>query len=281
MTLEALEAGAYRDIVRRALAEDLGWGDATTQAVIAPETRATGTLIMRSTAVVAGLDVALEPFRQLDPGVVTTSLRHDGELCGPGDALAEVTGLAAPLLTAERTALNFLCHLSGVATLTRRCVEASRGRLQIADTRKTLPLLRPLQKYAVRVGGGVNGRFSLDEGLILKANHLRVAGGVREAVARARAAGAELPIQVEAATLGEVDEALLAGAAVILFTGTSVDEVRSVVARCAGLARVEITTAGAPESIEALAAAGADFVSIGALTDSAVPADITLELRRV
>ena len=279
--MESLEPGLCRDIVRRALAEDLGWGDVTTQAAIPPETRATGVLVARSSVVVAGLDAALEAFRQLDPTVTMTADRHDGDLCGPDDRLATVSGLAAPLLTAERTALNFLRHLSGVATLTRQFVDASAGRIQIADTRKTLPLLRALQKYAVRAGGGVNGRLTLDEGVILKANHLHIAGGVRTAVERVRAAHTDLPVQVEIASAIEAIEALDGGAAVIICGASRLDLVREAVRLCAGRARVEVSGTISLDQIAELAATGADFVSIGLLTESASAADITFDLRPV
>ena len=164
------------------------------------------------------------------------------------------------MLTAERTALNFLRQLSGVASVTRWCVEAGGGTLRIADTRKTMPLLRALQKYAVRVGGGVNGRQSLDEGIVIKANHARVGGGLAASVARARAAKPDTPVQVEAATVEEVREAVAAGAAVIVFTGSSASDLRHVVRECAGRARVEVSGQVPIERLAELAAAGADIV---------------------
>lgn len=190
-----------------------------------------------------------------------------------------LNGLAAPMLTAERTALNIVRHLSGVATLTRRFVDAAGGRVVIADTRKTLPLLRPLQKYAVRVGGGENGRLALDEGLILKASHIRFAGGIDAAVKRARASGPDTPVQVEVSTSAQAAEALAAGAAVLLFTGASSEELRHVMQQCRGRARIEVSGQISLERVAELASDGADFVSIGALTDSAPAADMTFELR--
>ena len=275
----ALDPGLYRELVRRALAEDMGWGDATTLAVVPPEVCATGTLTARADVVLAGLDVAVEAFRQLDPAVVVAARRHDGDLCGPAELIAEITGLAAPMLTAERTALNFLRHLSGVASVTRWLTQAGGGGLRIADTRKTLPLLRALQKYAVRVGGGSNSRLALDEGLVIKANHVRVAGGLRLAVQRARAARPDTPIEVETATLAEVDEALAAGASVLLFTGSSIDDLRYAVRLCAGRARVVVSGPIPVESVATLASAGAAVVSMGSITESAPAADISFELR--
>jgi len=276
---EPLEIGVFRDFVRRSLAEDLSWGDSTTQAVVPPEARAEGALVMRAAGVVAGLDVALEAFRQLDPTVTVAADRHDGDRCAAGDRLAVVTGLAAPMLTAERTALNIVRHLSGIATLTRAYVDAAGGRAVIADTRKTLPLLRTLQKYAVRTGGGENGRFALDEGVILKASHIRLAGGITAAVRRASAAHPDTPIQVEAGNAAEAEEAVAAGAGVILFTGTSTDDAAAVVRLCRGRTRLEASGRIDLDRLAALVAAGVDFVSIGALTDSAPAADIDFDVR--
>jgi nicotinate-nucleotide pyrophosphorylase (carboxylating) len=279
VTIEPLEPGVGRDFVRRSLAEDLGWGDATVQAVIPPDAVGQGVLLARAASVVAGLDLALEAFRQLDPSMCVRSQRAEGEWCQAGDELAVITGLAAPMLTAERTALNIVRHLSGIATVTRRYVEAANGRVVIADTRKTLPLLRPIQKYAVRVGGGENGRLALDEGVILKASHIRFAGGIKAAVTRARTAGTQTPVQVEISTVDQAIEALDAGAGVLLFTGSSGDELRDVVRRSRGRARVEVSGQIPIERLSQLASDGADFVSIGSLTDSAPASDFTFELR--
>jgi nicotinate-nucleotide pyrophosphorylase (carboxylating) len=274
-----LDPGLYREVVRRALAEDLGWGDVTSQAVVPPGARATGTLVARAEVVVAGLDVALEAFRQLDPAVTVEARKRDGDVCRPGETMASVTGLAAPMLTAERTALNFVRHLSGVASVTRRCVEDGGGTLRIADTRKTLPLLRVLQKYAVRVGGGISTRQSLDEAIVIKANHAQVGGGVGASVSRVRAARPDSPVHVEAGTIEDVEEAVQAGAAVILFTGSSPAEVQQVLRRCVGRARVIVAGQIPIDRLAAFASAGADVVSIGSITDSAPAADITFELR--
>jgi len=279
VTAGTLDAGDYREVVRRALAEDLGWGDATTEAVVPPGARATGVFLPRAEIVLAGLDVALEAFRQLDPAVAVETFRFDGDVCRPGEPIAAVTGLAAPMLTAERTALNFLRHLSGVASVTRWHVDACGGALRIADTRKTLPLLRVLQKYAVRVGGGISTRQSLDDGLVVKANHARVGGGLGASVARARAARPDVPVHAEAAGAEDADEAIAAGAAVIVFTGTSPAELRQVVRQCTGRARVVVAGQVPFDRLAALASAGADVVASGSITDSAPAADITFELR--
>jgi nicotinate-nucleotide pyrophosphorylase (carboxylating) len=274
-----LDPALYREVVRRALAEDLGWGDLTSAAALPEGARARGVFVARAKVVLAGLDVALEAFRQLDPAVAIEAYRQDGDLCRAGEPIAAVAGLAAPMLTAEQTALNFLRHLSGVASVTRWCVEAGGGAWRVADTRKTLPLLRALQKHAVRVGGGVNARQSLDEGIVIKANHARAGGGLGATVARARAARPETPVHAEAATTEEAAEALDAGAGVIVFTGSSPADLQHVLRQCAGRARVTVSGQVPFESLAAFASAGVDAVSIGAITDSAPAADITFELR--
>ena len=199
--LEPLDAGLYREIVRRALAEDFGWGDVTTETIIERNQTAHGVILAKSPCVVAGLDIASEAFRQMDPGVVVTFKRRDGERCDPGVVVAEYQGHAAAMLTAERTALNFLQRLSGIATLTRQFVDAAAGRITVLDTRKTTPLLRALEKYAVRAGGARNHRSGLDDGILIKDNHIRLAGDVGQAVTRMRKANREMPTEVEAQTL--------------------------------------------------------------------------------
>ena len=211
-----LDPRDYQDLVRRALAEDVGRGDVTTHAAIESQARGRGVLVMKSAGVVAGLDVAIESFRQLDPDARVMVLRRDGQWCEPGESIAEITGSARALLTAERTALNFLQRLSGIATLARRFVDASHGRIVVLDTRKTTPTFRTLEKYAVRAGGGTNHRMSLDDGVLIKDNHIRLAGSVRLAVSRVKKAQLQYPIEVEVENLNEVDEALQAGADILL-----------------------------------------------------------------
>jgi nicotinate-nucleotide pyrophosphorylase (carboxylating) len=273
-----LEPALYREIVRRALAEDLGWGDVTTEATVPPELQARGALLAKCPCVLAGLDVAAEAFRQLDPRVSFVAKSADGEACGAGQTVAELRGFAGALLTAERTALNFLQRLSGIATLTRRFVDAAGGRLTVLDTRKTTPTLRVLEKYAVRAGGGVNHRAALDDGILIKENHIRLGGGVGETVRKMRAAGHEMPIEIETQSLAEVDEALAAGADIILLDNLSIDDMREAVARARGRAKTEISGGVTLDRLPALAALGADYVSIGALTHSAPAADLSLEL---
>lgn len=274
----SLDPAAYRDLVARALAEDVGKGDLTTAAVVEPERRALGVVVARAPLVVAGLDVAAEAFRQLDPDVRVEGRAADGQRCAAGARVATVTGRACALLSAERTALNFLQRLSGVATLTRRFVDAAAGRLVVLDTRKTTPGLRALEKYAVRCGGGTNHRARLDEAVLVKDNHKRLAGGVGPAVARVLAANLGVPIAVEVETLEEVDEALAAGARRILVDNFATADIREAVRRCHGRAAVEISGGVTLDRLPELAATGADFVSIGALTHSAPAVDVSFEI---
>lgn len=276
--LEPVDPAVYQDIVRRALAEDLGSGDVTTRATIAAEQRARGVILAKSPCVLAGLAIAAETFRQLDPEGGFTALRQDGDRCEPGVVVAEIRGVAVAMLSAERTALNLLQRLSGIATLTRRFVDAAGGRITVLDTRKTTPMLRPLEKYAVRAGGGTNHRAGLDAGILIKDNHVRLAGGVREAIRRTKAAGSRLPIEVEAQSLDDVDAAIEAAADIILLDNLSTGQIREAVARIAGRARVEISGGVTLDRMVALRETGADYVSVGALTHSAPAADLSLEI---
>jgi nicotinate-nucleotide pyrophosphorylase (carboxylating) len=275
---EPLEPGIYREPVRRALAEDLGWGDVTTEATVPANQRARGVILAKSCCVIAGVDVAAEAFRQLDPRASVDVRRPDGSRCEPGDVVAEVRGSAAALLTAERTALNFLQRLSGIATLTRRFVEAAGGGITILDTRKTTPTLRALEKYAVRAGGGSNHRGGLDDGILIKDNHVRLAGGIATAVQRMKEARREMPIEVEVQSLADVDAAVAAGADVILLDNLSIDEIRRAIHAIGGRAQTEISGGVTLERMPELARTGADYVSIGALTHSAAAADLSFEL---
>jgi nicotinate-nucleotide pyrophosphorylase (carboxylating) len=275
---EPLDPGVYRELVRRALAEDFGWGDVTTEAVIDRDQRAHAIILAKSPCVIAGLDIASEAFRQLDPGVTVTLKHGDGERVSPGTVVAEYTGLAASLLTAERTALNFMQRLSGIATLTRQFVDATGGRIIVLDTRKTTPMLRALEKYAVRAGGGTNHRTGLDDGILIKDNHVRLAKGVAPAVTRMRRANREMPTEVEAQSLEQVDEALEAGADIVLLDNLSTADIAEAVRRCRGRAKTEISGGVTLTRMPELATTGADFVSIGALTHSAPAADLSFEI---
>ena len=273
-----MDPGTYREIVRRALAEDLGWGDVTTEATVDADLRARGEIVAKCDCVIAGLDVAAETFRQLDPSVVFTILKADGSRCSHGDVVAEVRGAAGAMLTAERTALNLLQRLSGIATLAQQFVAAAAGRITILDTRKTTPTLRALEKYAVRAGGASNHRSGLDDAILIKDNHIRLAGGVAQAMERMRGAGHELPIEIEAQSLAQVDEALAAGADIILVDNLPIDQVREAVRRIARRAKIEISGGVTLDRIPELASTGADYVSVGALTHSAPAADLSFEL---
>jgi len=275
---EPLDPGLYRELVRRALAEDFGWGDVTTETIIDRQQKARGVIIAKSACVIAGIDIAADAFRQLDPAVNVTIHYQDGQRCECGSEVAEVRGHAAALLTAERTALNFLQRLSGIATLTRQFVDLADGRIIILDTRKTTPMLRALEKYAVRAGGGVNHRGGLDEGILIKDNHIRLLGSVRSAVTQMRKLNREMPTEVEAETLAQVDEALEAGAEIIMLDNLSTEDIIEAVRRCSGRAKTEISGGVTLQRMPELAATGADFVSIGALTHSAPAVDLSFEL---
>ena len=275
---ERLDPAAYRDLVHRALEEDLGGGDVTTSATVHADQRAHAIILAKSRCVVAGLDVACEAFRQLDPEIAVTVHEPDGTVCEPGTTVAEFRGKAAALLTAERTALNFMQRLSGTATLARQFVDAAGGRITVLDTRKTTPLLRDLEKYAVRAGGAVNHRFRLDDGILIKDNHVRLAGGVVEAVTRMRSATYGLPIEVEAQSLDQVDAALAAGADIVLLDNLSTADIIEAVRRCRRRAKTEISGGVSLARLPELAATGADFVSVGALTHSAPAADLSFEI---
>ena len=268
----------YCDIVRRALAEDVGTGDVTTLATVDEGARARGVFLVKSEGVLAGADVATETFRQVDASVSVTFHRPDGARCRAGDEVGEVVGPARALLVAERTALNFLQRLSGIATRTRAFVDAAGSRMVVLDTRKTTPTLRVLEKYAVRAGGGSNHRVGLFDAVLIKDNHVRLAGGVEEAVRRVRGRSPGLRVEVEAQTLDEVDAAVRAGAETILADNFSLEDIREIVRRVAGRAKVEVSGGVTLAQMPELAATGADCVSVGALTHSAPALDISFEI---
>jgi nicotinate-nucleotide pyrophosphorylase (carboxylating) len=278
LTFVPLDPSAYHDIVRRALEEDVRDGDVTTEATVDPALMARGVFLMKADGVLAGLEVAFDTFRQVEAAVRCTARQRDGHPCTAGQIIAEVAGSARALLIGERTALNFLQRLSGIASRARRFVDAAGGRITILDTRKTTPTLRVLEKYAVRAGGATNHRVGLFDAVLIKDNHIRLAGGVAAAVARARAHRPGLPIEIEAETLAQVDEALAAGAETILVDNMPTDRIREAVGRTRGRAKIEISGGVKLERIPELAATGADFVSVGALTHSAPAIDISFEI---
>jgi nicotinate-nucleotide pyrophosphorylase (carboxylating) len=267
-------------LVRAALLEDLGRaGDLTTDAIVPAEARAETALVARKPGVVAGLDLALLAFRLVDPAIAARVVRPDGTRFAKGDLIAEIAGPTRGMLTAERTALNFLCHLSGVATATNAIVEAIRPhRAAVVCTRKTMPGLRSAQKYAVRVGGGANHRFGLDDAVLIKDNHVAAAGGIRQAVERARAGiGHLVKIELEVDTLDQLREALSVKVDAVLLDNMDVATMREAVQMVAGRALTEasggITLASAP----AIAATGVDLLSAGWLTHSTTALDIGLD----
>ncbi|MBL8135909.1 MAG: carboxylating nicotinate-nucleotide diphosphorylase [Acidobacteria bacterium] len=278
MALAPLPVEAYRDLVARALAEDIGQGDVTSRVVVDADLAARGVILAKAPLVVAGLDVAFEVFRQCDPDVVIDVRWGDGAHCERGEAVAVVTGHARALLTAERTALNLLQRLSGIATLTAAYVQAAAGRITLLDTRKTTPTFRALEKYAVRCGGGTNHRFGLDDAILIKDNHKRLAGGITPAVTRALAAATGLRVEVEVETQAELDEALAAGATAVLLDNFTTYDLRRAVERVAGRARIEVSGGVTRERIPEIASTGADTVSVGALTHSAPAVDLSFEL---
>ena len=278
MTLDTPSPASYAELIRAALAEDIGSGDVTTVATVPERHRARGTLLAKSALVVAGLDVAMEAFRQLDPTVNVEVHWGDGAHVQPRDIIAIVTGDARALLTGERTALNVLQRLSGIATLTNRFVTAAGDRITVLDTRKTTPGWRALEKYAVRCGGGTNHRQRLDDGVLIKDNHKRLAGGVAAALAAAQTGSRGLPIEVEVETLDELDEALAAGASRILLDNFTTYDIRLAMERIAGRATVEISGGVTLARVPELGTTRAPFVSVGALTHSAPAADISFEL---
>ena len=278
--IAAPQALLIEPLVRAALAEDLGRaGDLTTDTVVPAAARARGVLNARRAGVVAGLEVAAIAFRQLDPDVRIEISRPDGATVGAGERIAAVSGRARGLLSAERVALNFLCHLSGIATATREIVEAVEGySARIACTRKTTPGLRMLEKYAVRVGGGVNHRFGLDDGVLLKDNHIVVAGGIRAAVETAKAQlGHMVKVEVEVDRIDQLSEALAAGADAILLDNMTPAQMREAVGIIGGRAIVEASGRITAETAPVIAATGVDVISCGWITHSAPILDIGLD----
>jgi nicotinate-nucleotide pyrophosphorylase (carboxylating) len=269
---------AIVQIVARALAEDVGDGDVTTASTVPAGASARALITQKAPGVVFGLEAAEATFHALDPGVEMTRLTAEGSWREGGEVLS-VLGSARALLTAERTALNFLQRLSGVATLTARCVRAVEGTgARILDTRKTTPGLRALEKAAVAAGGGTNHRAGLYDAILIKENHAALAGGVGEAVRRARAAAPGLALEVECRTLAEVDEALAAGAPRILLDNMDTAALRAAVRHVAGRAELEASGGVTLETLRETAATGVQFVSVGALTHSAPALDLSLLL---
>jgi nicotinate-nucleotide pyrophosphorylase (carboxylating) len=267
------------DFVRRVLAEDLGsGGDVTSRATIDADARFTAEMNTRQSIVVAGLDLAAAFFRALDPKVQIEMLAKDGDRVEHGTTLLRLAGNARAMLAAERPALNTLQHLSGIATLTRTYVDAIAGTgAVLLDTRKTIPGLRALEKYAARMGGAENHRMRLDDGILIKDNHVAVCGGVAEAVRRAKAANTGLQVQVEVDRIDQIDPALSAGADRLLLDNMDPSTLREAVALVAGRVPLEASGGVTLETIRFIAETGVDYISLGRITQSAPAVDIGLD----
>ena len=276
---------AISSLVRQALAEDIGAGDATTLATIPESAKARARILAREPLVCAGLPLTVRVFHELDPNCRAEMLCREGEPVDTGHTLLHLEGKARAILSGERTALNFLQRLCGIATFTHRFVQQLSGtRAKLRDTRKTTPLLRALEKYAVRMGGGTNHRFGLYDAILLKENHITVAGGVRAALERARAYSASLPVQIEVRDDGELREALTAGAESVLLDNMTAEEAM----RCVALVRklrpectVEISGGITLTNARAYAQTGADYLSSGALTHSVHAANLSLLVEKI
>ncbi len=271
----------YESVVRAALEEDLGRaGDLTTDGVVSSDSVATASLAARGAGVVAGLDVAIAAFQMLDDNVRVSVESPDGSAVGAGSRLARVDGPARAILTGERVALNFLGRLCGIATATARMADAIKGTgAHIICTRKTTPGLRTLEKYAVRVGGGMNHRFGLDDAVLIKDNHVALAGGIAEAVTRVRKrAGHMVKIQVEVDTLEQLDTLIPLGVDAVMLDNMDDATMRQAVGKVAGRMLVEASGGITPETVAAVAATGVDLISSGALTHSVKALDIGLDI---
>jgi nicotinate-nucleotide pyrophosphorylase (carboxylating) len=269
-----------RKLIEEALFEDLGPGDITSEAVIPEEASATAEIIAKQDLVLAGILIAREVFRKLDPWVQFTPLAHDGNKVQSGSIIAQVQGKTRALLAGERVALNLMQHLSGIATHTAKFVEVLKGsRAEILDTRKTLPGLRALEKYAVRMGGGRNHRFGLYDGILIKDNHIAAAGGIIKAMAGIRKKiHPLLKIEVEVKTLDEVREALAAGATMLLLDNMSPNLMKQSVGIVGGRVLVEASGNVTLDTVKAISETGVDFISSGSLTHSAPAADISMKI---
>jgi nicotinate-nucleotide pyrophosphorylase (carboxylating) len=273
-----LEPSLYRETVRRALAEDIRSGDVTTVATVPPDLQAVGEVVCGAPCVLAGLEVAVETFSQLDPTIHVSRSRRDGDQCGAGDEVLRVAGLGRALLAAERTALNFLQRMSGVATLTHRCVAMVKGRTIVLDTRKTIPTLRALDKYAVRAGGGVNHRMALDDAILIKDNHIALVGSISEAVSRVKRAGHTGLVTVEVQNRSDVAQAIESGADVLLADNMDRVEIEETIRLTRGVAKVEVSGGLTVDRLEEIAVVGPEYVSIGAMTHSAPAVDFSFDL---
>ena len=273
-----------KDLIDVALAEDIGSGDPTTDTLIDPRLMGSASLVSREDGVIAGIDVATTVFTQFDPALSTVALVEDGSSVTAGDQLACVKGNVASILKAERTAVNFLQHLSGVATQTRRYVDAVEGyRAQIVDTRKTTPGLRKLEKYAVTMGGGRNHRHNLADGILIKDNHIEALAlsgvGIGEIVKRALSGASHMiKVEIEVETIKDLEEALDAGADLVLLDNMEPEQMETAVRLASGRAVVEASGGITLETVREIAKTGVDIISVGALTHSAPSLNISLDM---
>jgi len=270
-----------RKIIEHALSEDIGPGDVTSEATVPAGSTSTADMLAKQDLVLAGLDVSLEVFHFLDAAIQLTRFAQDGDRIESGKVIASVSGSTRVLLAGERVALNLLQHMSGIATLTSKYVEQLKGlKAQALDTRKTLPGLRQLEKYAVRMGGGTNHRFGLYDGMLIKDNHIKAVGSIAKAIESARRKAHHLlKIEVETKTLDEVREALAAKADIILLDNMPLDTIREAVKLINGQASVEASGNVTLETIREIGETGVDFISSGSLTHSAPAADISMKIK--
>ncbi len=273
-----LHPSAYADIVKLALSEDIGSGDLTAMGAVSPDARSVGRIVAKQDLTLCGMDVAKHVFRLLDAGCRFLSERADGERFAPGDEALRVEGRAIPMLMAERTALNFMQRLSGVATLSAQYAAAVQGTgATILDTRKTTPGLRALEKYAVRVGGARNHRTGLYDGVLIKENHIRAAGSIERAVASCRRLAHPLArVEVEVTDLEELDQAIAAGADVVMLDNFDPEAARRAVEHVGGRVKLEVSGGMNLDTVRAYAETGVDFISVGRLTHSAPAVDLSM-----
>lgn len=271
--MNRLEKERVLPLLKKALEEDVGSGDITTLAIVPEDLKVKGEFVVKEEGVLSGIEIPGWVFELLDPGVEYRILKKDGERIKKREIIAEVLGNARALLTGERVALNFLQRLSGIATLTRKFVDAVEGTgVKILDTRKTTPLLRYLEKYAVRCGGGENHRFGLYDAVLIKDNHKRIAGGIKEALSRIKG-------EIEVENLEELKEALDAGATWIMLDNFILEEIKKAVEIAKGKAKLEVSGGVNLESVKEIAKTGIDYISVGKITHSAPSLDISFEVR--
>jgi len=283
--MDEILAGSWKEVeqvIENALAEDLASSDVTTGALIPPDLEGRSSILVKDDGVLAGMEVAQAVFGHVDPALRVEVLIKDGATIRDGDVVATIEGKIASILKAERTSLNFLCHLSGVATETARYVAAVKGsRAQITGTRKTTPGMRVLEKYAVRMGGGQSHRQQLGDWVLIKDNHLAALGslglGLKGAIERARR-GSTLKVEVEVGSVGEAEEAMSAGADIVMLDNMALGEIKQVVNLARGRAIIEASGGITLENVRQVAGAGVDLISVGAITHSAKALDLSLEL---